>query len=283
MPIVTSSHQQNTHKMETQVITITPEMASRFLEYNHINRGIRPKNIKYWEACIIGDSVKLTHQGIALQGTIQDPVRLIDGQHRLLAIVNTGIPTKFLLATNVPEDSFENIDGGMPRSMSDRARIDKTLVEIASAMYYTRAGINIRPPVALIKDLANMLHPHFEHVENKRKKGLSTAYQLLAFVIQQKTMGYNYASSFQNGKFLEIPESLMALYRRQLSTNPVGSGGGQGRIESLAATLNAIANPSLTRVSIPRLARKYCCEVIDESFELTPKYIKHHGIPIPKC
>ena len=44
---------------------------------------------------------------------------LLDGQHRLAAIVKSGIPSMMLVVRNVPDDAFDYIDGGKRRRASD--------------------------------------------------------------------------------------------------------------------------------------------------------------------
>ena len=63
----------------------------------------------------------LTHQGIAISET----GRLLDGQHRLTAIANTGISAKFLVATGIPDDSFSVLDTGSARTAADVLSIGK--------------------------------------------------------------------------------------------------------------------------------------------------------------
>lgn len=56
---------------------------------------------------------------------LYDPIKismhnlLIDGHHRLEAIVRTGIPSKHLIVEGLPTDSMEDMDQGAPRTITD--------------------------------------------------------------------------------------------------------------------------------------------------------------------
>lgn len=55
-----------------------------------------------------GETIKIATDG-----------RVLDGQHRLEAVVESEVPTEFLVAFNVPPESFVTIDTGRPRRAAD--------------------------------------------------------------------------------------------------------------------------------------------------------------------
>ncbi|MCB5908606.1 hypothetical protein [Streptomyces pinistramenti] len=61
---------------------------------------------------------QLTHQGIALDGTIEDG-KLLDGQHRLLAIIRAEVPVEMFVFEDVPPETFTVLDTGKRRSGGD--------------------------------------------------------------------------------------------------------------------------------------------------------------------
>lgn len=91
------------------------------LENNTINRTIRRGNVAFFEGQLERGEMQLTHQGIAISET----GRLLDGQHRLTAIVNTGISAPFLVASGLPDEVFKVLDSGASRSASDVLAIEK--------------------------------------------------------------------------------------------------------------------------------------------------------------
>jgi hypothetical protein len=107
--------------MFCEVRTIGPEEAARLLENNTINRTIRRGNVAFFEGQLERNEMQLTHQGIA----ISESGQLLDAQHRLTAIVNTGIGATFLVASGLPDEVFKVLDSGASRSASDVLSIEK--------------------------------------------------------------------------------------------------------------------------------------------------------------
>jgi len=99
---------------QTRVVAVTPKMAKRWLERNHPNnRAIAWSRVEAFQGDMAADSWKLTHQGIALdvEGL------LIDGQHRLHAVVASGRTVRMMVTTGVCAFG-DPIDCGRPRSVA---------------------------------------------------------------------------------------------------------------------------------------------------------------------
>jgi hypothetical protein len=108
------------------LVNVTPSLARNWLVYNQINRPVKPQVVDEYIRQIESGQWKRTHQGIAFthNGT------LIDGQHRLLAIIRTGRTLPMVVFTNEPAENYEFIDCGRTRSNLDMLRIgqrDNTL------------------------------------------------------------------------------------------------------------------------------------------------------------
>lgn len=101
--------------MNIEIVTMTPQWAQAILDQNTHNRPIRKDVIQKYAYDIENNRYKLTHQGIAI-GTNGI---LLDGQHRLLAIVKTGIAIPIALATNCNPDTFAVLDTGITRKSTD--------------------------------------------------------------------------------------------------------------------------------------------------------------------
>jgi len=263
--------------MKSEVVLVTPELAKHMLAFNQNNRPMSQKNVTYWKSCLIGNDVKLTHQGIAIQGTIANPIRLIDGQHRLQAIVETGIPASFLLSENVHSDAFAALDNGMPRSLAVRANIDRTLSQFSSCMFYTRAKGTAKPPVKLIQEIALDIQFYCNEVKPLKRRSISIIPILLAFVLQQKKYGFNDSEAFQLQRFNDLSPSLQSLLRRQ-ARNPIGIGGGDAQKEAFAATWNAVEKPTLSKIHIPQNSTLFCQESIDAVFPNISRIMKSYGM-----
>lgn len=108
-----------TPALQAEVITITPEMAEQFLAKNTHNRHPKSSNLKKvvralengeWK--LNGEAIKIAHDGT-----------ILDGQHRLIAIVQTGISMTTLVIRGLDHETQETMDGGSPRSAADALRL----------------------------------------------------------------------------------------------------------------------------------------------------------------
>ncbi len=97
------------------VMVIGPDVARDILgKYNSENRGLKPHKIRP----MIGD---LQRGGWLLTGeTIKfSPRRLLDGQNRLTACMESGIPIKTHVVVGIDDAAFALIDTGAPRTSGD--------------------------------------------------------------------------------------------------------------------------------------------------------------------
>jgi hypothetical protein len=77
---------------------------------------VKFSHVDYLAGCISRGEWLLTHQGIAFA----PDGRLLDGQHRLMAIVKSGLPVQIQVSMGVQPDTFDVIDtGSVKRSASD--------------------------------------------------------------------------------------------------------------------------------------------------------------------
>jgi hypothetical protein len=106
--------------MLTKRILVTPEQAGRWLEESNThNRVIRPGVVKrYAEAMAAGKWLD-THQGIAFD----DRGVLVDGQHRLLAVVRAGVAVWMNITYGVPLENQIVVDDPAVRSQADAIKL----------------------------------------------------------------------------------------------------------------------------------------------------------------
>jgi hypothetical protein len=106
--------------MKTEVLTVTPAIAQSMLVHNTRNRPVNVNSLAMFEAMLKRGELQLTHQGVA----ISESGILLDGQHRLLAICNTGISAKIMVTTGLPDSVFAVLDTGAKRKASDILSMD---------------------------------------------------------------------------------------------------------------------------------------------------------------
>jgi hypothetical protein len=262
--------------IETKIVSVTPEIAKYLLRFNVGNRKMREKSVKYWAGCLRTSSVTLSHQGIALVGDIANPLRVLDGQHRLQAILETGIACDFLVAMYVPENSFENLDNGLARTMTDRTKLESSQVKASTMIVGLRQTRTLKAPVSLIQKVYAVIKPFEIFVTDCKKRNFSSQAIRAAFILQQRKMGYNHAEDFQKGNFKAMPESLCALYRRQASS-PLMATGSTANKELFSATWLAISNMERSRVVLPKNCNSFAYDAIDDVFPEISKILESFG------
>jgi hypothetical protein len=126
--------------IETNVVLITPELAKKWLENNMGNRKLRSSWVDTLAMAIKNNEFMFTHQAIAFSQS----GRLLDGQHRLKAIVLANKPVRMLVTTNLDEEIFSAIDCGIKRNISDLTNLQKGTADVcktlASLIYRQLAG-----------------------------------------------------------------------------------------------------------------------------------------------
>lgn len=96
-------------------IKITPEIATAMLGYNTRNRPVRGGQLKLYTRQMASKDWHYTRVPIIFS----DRGRVIDGQHRLMACVASGVPFKADVVFGAPDDAFAFVDVGARRSAGD--------------------------------------------------------------------------------------------------------------------------------------------------------------------
>jgi len=100
---------------EIKKILVTPELAKEYLSHNTSNRVLNKRYIgKYVNEMKKGlwtlsnDAIIFSESGV-----------LLNGQHRLTAVVQSGVTCEFLVGFGFPESTFNVLDSGKARSGGD--------------------------------------------------------------------------------------------------------------------------------------------------------------------
>lgn len=106
--------------MQAQTEVVTPEIAAEMLRHNTNNRRLRQTLVKeYAEAMSKGEWLE---NGEAI--IISKSGALLDGQHRLGAVISYGKPVNFLIVRGVEDNAVKTMDVGRKRSIADHLEID---------------------------------------------------------------------------------------------------------------------------------------------------------------
>ena len=91
---------------------ITPEQAKAYLTKNRKNRPVQPATVDRFAEQMKAGQWLCTHQGIAFD----EDGFLVDGQHRLHAIVKSGCTIRMRVTIDLPREAMAVLDTGMKRT-----------------------------------------------------------------------------------------------------------------------------------------------------------------------
>jgi hypothetical protein len=111
-----------------QILEVTPQLAAEWLEQNENNRPITWNYVAQLARDIKAGRFPCTHQGIAFDTN----GKLIDGQHRLWAILEADTPVRIRVFFNESPEYIAHIDGNRPRRAAERMTICQTLGTVRS-------------------------------------------------------------------------------------------------------------------------------------------------------
>lgn len=110
----------NNRKPSIALVKVTPELAEEWLGKNTHNRNIRQSAVAayardmasgHWQ--VTAEPVKFTAEGT-----------LLDGQHRLLAVIKAEVPVEMFVAKGISSDAQRVMDTGAKRSPGDMLKLD---------------------------------------------------------------------------------------------------------------------------------------------------------------
>ena len=130
-------------------VFVTPDMAAEWLAAGNVdNRAIRQTVVRRYADMMRGGEWHATHQGVAFSDR-----RLIDGQHRLTAIVQSGIPQWMVIFADQSDVTFGVLDKGVSRNLRDEVPMPGPVLDTISWMAQTlgdtQQSRQVRPQYAV--------------------------------------------------------------------------------------------------------------------------------------
>lgn len=131
-------------ELKVEWVNIGPDLAERYLDTMRVNRPLSTSNLKKIQGDMTngrwhedGDPIRFNREGA-----------LIDGQHRMWAIMETKLTFKFLVIRGVAPEAMSTMDTGKSRSLGDiialydpLAKDLNSLAGATSAIYRWEAGV----------------------------------------------------------------------------------------------------------------------------------------------
>lgn len=123
------------NSISNQIVIVTPEHAERLLSRNTKNRKVSKNNLAKLKRSLLrgdwvlnGEAIKIAADG-----------RVLDGQHRLMAVAETGISIETFLVTGLDGNIQHTMDSGKARNISDAFSLMG--ISSATAVAATVAGV----------------------------------------------------------------------------------------------------------------------------------------------
>ena len=208
--------------MTYKPMLITPEMAAKMLRENTSNRPVRPQKVTLYANLMKRGEWRLTHQGIAFTRKH----RLIDGQHRLLAIIAAGLAVWVMVAEDVDDEVYLVIDQHAQRSFADTLGKSQ-----AATCAIARIATLVVPGRIVTAESVSKVYGVFgetaEHLVSycpSNRKGYNATTRAIAIIRAMENNGENYNYVFETYRNLilmnmeELPRIALS-WIRQLSDN----------------------------------------------------------------
>ena len=158
------------------IVTISPDMAKEILQFNFSrNRNMSADRIKTYVKEIQNGQWGLSTDAIG----IDQNGELINGQHRLNAVVNSGDNATFLMVVGLPSESVMYLDGGLKRNPAMQMRLhteDKlywktSVVAFVRTLSSMKCGGNVRTLSTYdVYDLIEKYYYLCKHFDRKKPR-----------------------------------------------------------------------------------------------------------------
>ena len=103
--------------------TVTPTMAKEYLSKNFKeNRRPAPRAVAQLTQSILDEKFYLSWDCLAFN----NDDFLVNGQHRLNAVINANVPCQFFVIRNIPHNTVRSFDSGKKRTQADRISVSGT-------------------------------------------------------------------------------------------------------------------------------------------------------------
>lgn len=168
--------------MEILTMEVSPKMAAELLERNASNRPLRPSHVSTLAGIMAKGQFQTTHQGIALNKEGE----VIDGQHRLAAIIKSGVTVTMPVAFGVDASDYRAlmIDVGLNRTTSDLYAVDRFVAQPSSFIAYLHTSLRHKAFLAPYIDAFGPIMTAISTGGRHMRKGVTAAPVIAAAAIR---------------------------------------------------------------------------------------------------
>lgn len=245
---------------------VTPELASVWLTTNmDNNRLVSAHLVKTYRRDMLAGAWAVNHEAIAFNVRGE----LYEGQHRLRAIVESGVPCLMLVCRNMPMESIVGSGRGRPRSFADILRMmgDNSISSSVVAAATLIGGMTGEPRRSthqistLVQKYGEHIYPIDGIIPHRRNLGQASLRAGLAFCRPaNEDMVDQFAARISDGEGLEKGNPILTLRNYLLfgSTRDGETGRKQRFLATCSMVERYISVVSTTSVRIrPSVFLKY--------------------------
>lgn len=236
--------------IQTTIERITPAIAEAYLEMNTRNRTMRDNHVYKLASDIEAGRWHINGASIVFNGD----GTLLDGQHRLAAIVKAGKPVEMLVVRGVSKAAMATIDANISRKASDAAQLagytnTNNLVGTVRLLMNVKLNTVARGDWASTGTIMEFLrvHPHIQDSVNAANKmakivpvTLVGAWHYLAFYVGGFEKDATAAMNVLETGIPHYPEDAIHAFReRSLRDKKSLQGGISQRMRALYTLIHA--------------------------------------------
>lgn len=173
------------HAVTSQAVLMTPELASGYLSRNKRNRPLRKGRVERYARDMAEGRWQLNGETVI----VSDQDNLMNGQHRLEAVVKAAVPVWMMLTTGVPEAAFSTMDAGLTRTAGDVLGM-RGVLNFNQVAAVARICLNYRDGVGLSTPRTNLeieeavdAHPEIETYVSSHNKIYNLAHSSIVIAI----------------------------------------------------------------------------------------------------
>lgn len=161
------------HEVTYETVNITPNLAEKMLAKNLGNRAVRDLRVAVLARDISEGNWRQTGEAIKFDWT----GKLIDGQHRLHAIIMAGRATRMLVIRGLDPESQKVIDTGTKRSAGDALRMagERSAPNVIAAAIRILIGLESGVTSAVGSRLPDVTHSEVLDYFAGREESLASA------------------------------------------------------------------------------------------------------------
>lgn len=181
----------NNRKPSITLVDVTPALAEQLLGRNDRNRNIRSATVAAYARDMAAGNWLMTGEPIK----VAPNGALIDGQHRLLAVIKSGVTVQMVIARGIPAESQRVMDTGDKRSAADMLKMDghANASNLAASVRFAMALESEKPK------------------ESRNQSGKVTNSEVADFLAQNQDLEAAVAATLHYRNTIDMPPSITAV------------------------------------------------------------------------